>query len=283
MNNIRRISVLAISAVMLLSGCSSSTAASTAAATTDSSASTTTFKVGMECNYAPFNWTTVTAGDTTQKISEVDYCDGYDVVMAEKIADSIGADVEIVKTDWDNLIPALQNGEIDAIIAGMTDTTERETSVDFTTPYYTSQEVVIVRKDGDLTGITDIQDLSGRKVMGQMNTLYDDVIDQIDGVIHATPLESMPATVNSLQQGEVDAVVSELPVAEGIVAANPDLTYVTFEDGHGFEADSSVSIAIAKGNTDLLNKVQTALDSITEDERQQIMADAVTRQPATND
>ena len=165
----------------------------------------------------------------------------------------------------------------------MTDTPEREESVSFTTPYYTSQEVIIVKADSDLTGVTDIQELSGKKVIGQLNTLYDDVIDQIEGVIHATPLESMPATVNSLQQGEVDAVVSELPVAEGIVAANPDLTYVTFEEGHGFVADSSVSIAIAKGNDELLDKVQTALNAITEDQRQSLMADAVTRQPATNE
>ncbi|NCB33864.1 MAG: transporter substrate-binding domain-containing protein [Erysipelotrichia bacterium] len=279
----QKITVCAVSAMMLLAGCGSSAAAGTAESVSTSSASAAAFKVGMECNYAPFNWTTVTAGDTTQKISEVDYCDGYDVVIAEQIAAALGTDVQIVKTDWDNLIPALQNGEIDAIIAGMTDTAKREESVSFTTPYYTSQEVVIVRKDSELTNITDIQELSGKKVLGQLNTLYDSVIDQINGVIHATPLESMPATVNALQHGEVDAVVSELPVAEGIVAANPDLAYVTFQDGHGFVADSSVSIAIAKDNKDLLNKVQAALDAISEDQRQALMAEAVVRQPAANE
>jgi putative lysine transport system substrate-binding protein/putative lysine transport system permease protein len=281
MENKFRFTASMLAAVLVLSGCGG--ASSSAATGTSQASSGKTFKVGMECNYAPFNWTTTTAGDTTQPISSVDYCDGYDVVMSEKIATAMGEEVEIVKTDWDNLIPALQNGEIDAIVAGMTDTPEREDSVSFTTPYYTSQEVIVVRKDSDLTGITDIQQLSGRKVMGQLNTLYDTVIDQINGVIHATPLESVPATINSLQHSEVDAIVTELPVAEGIVAANPDLAYVTFEEGHGFQADSSVSIAIAKDNTDLLKQVQAALDQVTEDQRQQMMADAVKRQPATNE
>jgi len=270
----------------LLCGCSSgqtaaAAATATAASSADASAETKqTLRVGMECNYAPFNWTTVTTNDTTQPISSVDYCDGYDVVMSEKIADALGMNVQIVKTDWDNLIPSLNNGEIDAIIAGMTDTAEREQSVNFTGKYYESQEVIIVKADSDLKNITDIQQLSGKKVMGQLNTIYDDIIDQINGVDHVTPKEDYPSMVYSLQQGEVDAITAELPVAEGIVSANPDLTYVKFESGKGFTADASVSIAVAKNNTDLQNKIDAVLNTISEDERQQMMLDAVNRQPA---
>lgn len=270
----------------LLCGCSSgqtaaAAATATAASSADASAETKqTLRVGMECNYAPFNWTTVTTNDTTQPISSVDYCDGYDVVMSEKIADALGMNVQIVKTDWDNLIPSLNNGEIDAIIAGMTDTAEREQSVNFTGKYYESQEVIIVKADSDLKNITDIQQLSGKKVMGQLNTIYDDIIDQINGVDHVTPKEDYPSMVYSLQQGEVDAITAELPVAEGIVSANPDLTYVKFESGKGFTADASVSIAVAKNNTDLQNKINAVLNTISEDERQQMMLDAVNRQPA---
>ena len=183
----------------LLCGCSSGQTAAaaptaTAASSADASAETKqTLRVGMECNYAPFNWTTVTTNDTTQPISSVDYCDGYDVVMSEKIADALGMNVQIVKTDWDNLIPSLNNGEIDAIIAGMTDTAEREQSVNFTGKYYESQEVIIVKADSDLKNITDIQQLSGKKVMGQLNTIYDDIIDQINGVDHVTPKEDYPS------------------------------------------------------------------------------------------
>jgi len=281
----RRLTVFFASAA-LLCGCSSGQTAAaaptaTAASSADASAETKqTLRVGMECNYAPFNWTTVTTNDTTQPISSVDYCDGYDVVMSEKIADALGMNVQIVKTDWDNLIPSLNNGEIDAIIAGMTDTAEREQSVNFTGKYYESQEVIIVKADSDLKNITDIQQLSGKKVMGQLNTIYDDIIDQINGVDHVTPKEDYPSMVYSLQQGEVDAITAELPVAEGIVSANPDLTYVKFESGKGFTADASVSIAVAKNNTDLQNKIDAVLNTISEDERQQMMLDAVNRQPA---
>ena len=237
----------------------------------------------MECDYAPFNWTQVEDSDTAVAISSVDYADGYDVVIASMIAESLGMEVQIVKTDWDSLIPSLNAGAIDCIIAGMTETPERAESVSFTTPYYESDMVVIVRADSELTGITDIQELSGFKVLGQSNTTYDEIIDQIDGVVHMTPLATYPRMILSLQSGEADAITAELPVANGVVAANPDLAIVRFEQGHGFTVDTSVSIAVAKDNAELLSRIQAALDQISEAQRLEIMEAAVGRQPATND
>ena len=242
-----------------------------------------TLRVGMECNYAPFNWTQVEASDTALPISSVDFCDGYDVQIARMIGEAIGRKVSIVKLDWDSLIPALDNGQIDLVIAGMTDTPERRESVDFTTPYYESQMVVVVRGDSELTSVTDIQQLSGYKVLGQINTTYDEIIDQINGVEHLTPLATYPRMVLSLQSGEADALTAELPVAVGVVSANPDLAIVYFDEGHGFDVDTSVSIAVKKGNTDLLNSVQSALDGIDEDTRLQLMLDATNRQPAVEE
>ena len=273
MNMIKKVSVVALSLV-LLAGCGTPS--------TKNSNDDHKLTVGMECNYAPFNWSTTTANEYTQQISNVDYCDGYDVAIAKKIADSLGMELEIVKYDWDNLIPGLQNNEIDAVIAGMTATEDRKMSVDFTDPYYTSQEVVIVRKDSNLTSITDIQELKGKTVKGQLNTLYDSIIDQIEGVNHGTAMDNYPSLVNDLLNKGCDAITAELPVAEGIVASNPDLTYVTFKEGDGFKADTSVSIAVKKNNTELLDKIQKALNDISEEERQQMMLEAVERQPAVN-
>ncbi len=241
--------------------------------------SANTFVVGMECDYAPFNWST---NDSSKgvAINEVDYADGYDVRIAQRIADALGKELVIKKYDWDSLIVGLNAGDIDAIIAGMTDTPDRRESVDFTTPYYESDMVVIVNKNSDLVNITDIQELSGYKVLGQLNTIYDDCIDQINGVEHMTPLDSYPRMVISLQNGEVDALTAELPVANAITEANSDLTYVTFEKGKGFEADTSVSIAISKENGELLQAVQSALDAISQDERNAIMQSAIADQPA---
>lgn len=238
-------------------------------------------RVGMECDYAPFNWSTVEKSDNAVAISSVDYADGYDVVIASKIAKALGKEVEIVKTTWDGLIPSLNAGQIDCIIAGMTETEERAKEVNFTSPYYESKMVVIVRKNSDLANIKDIQELSGYKVLGQKNTTYDEIIDQINGVDHQTPLDTYPRMILSLQSEEVDALTAELPVARGVVAANPDLTIVEFEEGHGFDVDTSVSIAVSKENTELLNSIQEALSQISEEERQDIMEAAVSRQPAT--
>ena len=240
-------------------------------------------RVGMECDYAPFNWTQIEDSETAVQISSVDYADGYDVVIASMIAEELGRKVEIVKTDWDSLIPSLNAGQIDCIIAGMTETPQRAEEVNFTTPYYESDMVVIVRKDSDLVNISDIQQLAGYNVLGQANTTYDEVIDQIEGVVHMVPLDTYPRMILSLQAGEADAITAELPVANGVVAANPDLAIVMFEEGKGFVVDTSVSIAVAKENTDLLNAIQNALDKISEADRLQIMQDAVSRQPAAGE
>lgn len=279
MNNITRRSTLFALSAVLLAGCGNANSSENATATADANV----LRVGMECNYAPYNWTTTTPTDTSKQITEVDYCDGYDVMMATELAEKTDKEVEIVKLDWDNLILSLQNDQIDAVIAGMTATPDREEEVDFTTPYYISTEVVLVRKDSDLADITSLEELSGRKVVGQMNTLYDTIIDQIPDVDHQPAAETFPAAVQALQAGAVDAVTSELPVAKGVTEANPDLTYIEFEDGKGFsgaEEDAAVSIAVKKGNTDLLNSLQEALDTISDEEREAMMEQAVANQPA---
>ncbi len=283
-----RQSFITLASLLLLAGCSSTGAAGTSgsgAAAAPEADDSSVLRVGMECNYAPFNWTTTEPSETAKQITSVDYCDGYDVVIATRIAEGLGREVEIVKTDWDNLIPALRNGEIDAIVAGMTDTPARRESVDFTTPYYESVEVVIVRKDSDVAGITSLSELSGRKVIGQMGTLYDTIIDQIEGVIHMEAATDFPAAINALQHADVDAVTSELPVAIGVTSANPDLTYVIFDEGKGFaeSEDATVSVAVAKGQDELRSQIQSILDGISDEERDQIMAAATERQPAVNE
>ncbi len=270
-------------ALAVLAGCSSQPAADSSSADASSDSSRPVLRVGMECNYAPFNWTTTTATDETVQISGVDYADGYDVQIARILADQLGMDLQVVKLDWDSLILSLQKDQIDAVIAGMTATEERKEQVDFTTPYYVSEEVVIVRKESDLADIKNVQELAGTKVQGQMNTIYDEIIDQIKGVNHMPAAETFPAAIQALQAGGVDAVTSELPVAIGVVAANPDLAYVRFEAGNGFtdeNGDATVSIAVSKDKPELLAQLQTALDTISEDQRNEMMQAAVERQPA---
>ena len=108
-----------------------------------------TFRVGMECAYAPFNWQQTEADENSVPIDGgVGYAGGYDVEIARRIADGLGRELVIVKLEWDGLIPALQSNMIDAVIAGMSPTAERKMTVSFSDSYYTSNLVVVVRKDG---------------------------------------------------------------------------------------------------------------------------------------
>lgn len=272
----------ALLAAVLLAGCGSDSTASSGTSNSGTESNGGVLRVGMECNYAPFNWSTETSTDTAQPLEGGGYCDGYDVVIAEKMAEATGRTVEVHKLDWDNLILNLNNNQIDAIIAGMTATEERMKQIDFTDPYYESEEVIIVRKDGNYVNATSIQDFSGATVQGQMSTVYDEVIDQIEGVTHAPAATDFPAAIQALQTGAIDGVVSELPVANGVVSANPDLAIVRFASGKGFVADTTVSIGVRKSDTELKDAMNKALAEISTDERNQLMEDAVNRQPAND-
>lgn len=104
-----------------------------------------TFRVGMECNYAPYNWTQAEASDYTVAIEGGGgYADGYDVQIARKIAEGLGKELVIVKTEWDGLPMGVMTGAFDAIIAGMSPTEERKATIDFTDAYYNVQPVVVV-------------------------------------------------------------------------------------------------------------------------------------------
>lgn len=267
-------------AMMILAGCSSASNGSSTAS--NASADSDTFTVGMECNYAPFNWQQVESSDTAVELGGgAGYCDGYDVMISQDIAENLGKKLVVKKINWDGLQPALDSGEIDAIVAGMTANEEREEGIDFTTPYFSSEMVLIVPKGSELESFTDIQQFSGHKVIGQKNTNYDTVIDQIEGVNHVVPKSAYPELVLALQTGEAEAITAELPVAKGICEANPDLTYITFEEGKGFDIDTAVSIGLKNNSRDSeeFNAVQEALDKITQETREEYMQNAVNNAP----
>lgn len=275
--------MILIAAMFLLAGCSSFTSP---IEDLQEEAKNGTLVVGMEANYAPFNWTQVNGSEYAVMLEDGSFADGYDVQVAKRIADALEMHLEIRKMGWDGLEPALQAGVIDVIIAGMTDTEERRQRVDFTTPYYESDMVMIVRKDGDLVDASTLEDFTGKRILGQMNTLYDVVIEQIPDVDHATALEDYPAMIMQINNGLVDGLTAELPVAAGIVATNPALTYVEFEPGKGFDinmTDTSVSIAVNKSNPVLRDNIQSVLDTFTADEKKEMMDSAIERIPAAID
>lgn len=110
------------------------------------------FRIGMECGYEPYNWLEKESERTTGSVpvsgegKEGMYANGYDVQIAQYVANKLGLKLEIYQYEFDSLIPAVQSGTIDGIVAGMSPTSEREKEVDFTTDYYESNLVVIIKK-----------------------------------------------------------------------------------------------------------------------------------------
>lgn len=239
------------------------------------------FRVGMECNYAPYNWTQAEETETSVPIATGGYADGYDVQIAKRIAESLGRELVIVKTEWDGLTLSLTSGKIDAIIAGMSNTPERSVTIDFTDSYYESDLVIVVRGDSPYAGATSLADFAGAAITGQLNTFHYSVIPQIPEVKQQTALETFPAMIVALTSGRVDGYVCERPGALSAVMANPELTFVSFAEGEGFEAsleETSIAVGLAKGS-DLLDPINEALAAISPEEREQIMIDAVANQP----
>ena len=236
--------------------------------------------VGMECGYAPFNWTETNENENTLKISNVSgYADGYDI----QIGKELGIPVEIKKLEWEALLTSITSNDINCIIAGMSYSEERDLTIDFTNNYYTSQMTIVVRNDSTYANATNIQDFSGAKLVSQRATLTDTIIDQINNVVHQPALDSFNVAALAVASGTSDGMTAEFPVAKSIVKANPNLKIVTFDKNNGFtgldENELGVAVGIAQGNKELQDKIYNALAKLSEETRLQMMSDAIDRAP----
>lgn len=241
-------------------------------------------RVGLECAYAPFNWTETEKTDSNVPISNASnmYADGYDVQIAKLIADDLGYELEIQMIEWDGLVIALKSGTIDLIIAGMSPTEERKESISFTNPYYTSTHVLVMKEASQYASAKTFNDLSGATIIGQSNTVYDDLAVQINeknaNAKRATPLESVPLIINAINSDTSNKTITVLeePVAKGIVANQEGYVYIQLEEQFELdEADKVVSIGVRKSDDKLLEKVNESLAKIQEATRQQLMENAV--------
>ena len=240
------------------------------------------FRVGMECAYAPSNWQESAATDTNVPVENVAgaYAEGYDVQIARILADQLGKELVIVKLSWDGLIDALNQWQIDAIIAGMMDTAERRESINFSEPYRETTYGLMVLADSPYLNATSIQDFSGAAVLGQQGTALDDVIEQIEGVDHLSPVGSVPDMISRLQQGTCDAIVINVENAQGYLASNPNFRLVTFDEGSGFTLPAKGScVGLRKSDNELLDQINTILSGIDDDARAAMWQAAVDGQP----
>ena len=242
-----------------------------------------TLRVGMEAAYAPYNWQATEESDTTIPIENVEgaFADGYDVQIAKRIAEELGMEPVAVKMDFGALVDSLNNGTIDIICAGMSVTPERAESADFTDSYIDDEVIIVVKKDSDYADATKLSDFAGASVLGQKDTFYDDLIDEIPDVNHMTPVATVPLVVDAIENGTCDAITFSSMSLPNLLENYPDLMKVELEEGEGFSDPSNPdNAAIAKGNDEMLDRLNEIIAGITEEERLEMWQDCMDRQPA---
>ena len=211
-----------------------------------------------------------------------EYAYGYDVMMAKKLADSMGADLEIHKIEWDGLAPAVVSGKIDAAIAGMSITSKRKETVDFTKPYYYATVVALVKKDSEQAKAQSVADLKGSVATSQLNTIWYDQIDQVPDVKKLPAIDTVPGMIVALTSGKCNLIVTDIPTAKAAAFANPELTVLNFEEGKGFKTsreDVEIGIAVKKGNTELVKAMVAVLEKMTAADFDKMMDEAIKKQP----
>lgn len=243
-------------------------------------------RVGMECGYAPFNWTQTTADNGAVKIKgSQEYAMGYDVMVAKKIAESMGYELEIHKIEWDGLAPAINAGKIDAAIAGMSITAKRKETVDFSSVYYNADIVVLAKKDSPFAAAQKLSDLKGAVATSQQNTVWYDLLQQIPNAKIQPAIDSVPGMIVALTSGKVEIVATDKPTAMAAIHANPGLIILALKDDQSFKVSKEeveMGIAVAKGKSnELLTKINKALATMTEADRNKMMEEAIKKQPLT--
>ena len=288
--------ILSLIMVLSMAACSAPADNQTEAPTNAPTANVTgvedgVLTVGMECAYAPYNWTQMDDSNGAVPISNVPgaYANGYDVMIAKKICEANGWQLEIVSSAWDSLVPAVQSGMIDANIAGQSMTADRMAEVDMAGPYYYATIVCVTTKDSQFASAKSIADLAGGKCTAQSGTIwYDSCLPQIEGAVLQSPAETAPAMIMALETKTVDFICTDMPTAMGAVAKNDDLVILNFSGTDGdfqFASEEeraenvNIGMSVKKGNTTLLDAMNKVLGAMTEEDFNKLMDEAIAVQP----
>ena len=243
---------------MLLTGCGGSKTADSSSDAQDSTTSTSadggTLRMGTNATFPPYEF----VGDDGN-------VQGIDADIAAAIADKLGMKLEITDMEFDSLIPALQSDTIDMALAGMTVTPERQESVDFSDSYAKGVQVIIVKDGSD---IASPDDLEGKSIGVQTGTTGDIYCTDDYGQENVKQFNNGPLAVAALVNGQIDCVVIDQEPAKNYVAANSGLKILDTA-----YADEDYAIAIKKGNTELLDKVNGALKELQDDGTVQSIVD----------
>ena len=247
--------------------------------------------VGMECAYAPYNWTQMDDSNGAVPISNVpgSYANGYDVMIAKRICEAYGWELEIVSSAWESLTPAVQSKTMDANIAGQSMTAERMAEVEMAGPYYYATIVCVTTKDSKYADAKSIADLAGGTCTAQSGTIwYDSCLPQIENANLIAPADTAPAMIMQLETGTVDYVCTDMPTAMGALAKNDNLVILNFSGTDGdfqFASEEeraenvNIGISVLKGNTELKDAIDKVLSALNEEQFNALMDQAIAIQP----
>ena len=286
---------LALTMLLALTACGSSAPAATEAPKTEAPADAPAavltgvedgiLTVGMECAYAPYNWTQMDDSNGAVPIANNPgaYANGYDVMIAKKICEANGWDLEVMAIGWDGLVPALQAGQLDAVIAGQSMTEDRMAQVDMAGPYFYASIVCVTQSDNALASATGISQLSGACTAQTGTIWYDSCLPQIEGAELMPASETAPAMIMAVTSGTVDYICTDMPTAMGACATYDNLTILDFTGSEdNFEVDEgeiNIGISVVKGNTTLLDAMNAVLSQMNVDDFNNIMNEAIGVQP----
>ena len=285
----RRITAIVMAMLMMLSLSTAAFAAEVPSGVEDG-----VLTIAMECAYAPYNWTQSDDSNGAVPIANVpgSYANGYDVMIGQRICAANGWQLEVIQSDWDSLVPGVQTGTFDAVIAGQSMTAERAEQVDFAGPYFYATIVCLTRADSAYANAKSLADLAGGSCTAQIATIwYDTCLPQIKGANVMTAAETAPAMLMALETGMVDFVCTDMPTAQGAVAAYPDMVILDFSGTDGdFQfteqeraENVNIGISMMKGNTVLHEAIDSVLSEMTVEDFNELMAHAIEIQPLSED
>lgn len=292
------ITMTGIMTATMMAGCGSTSSDLAASDTKDFVAETyekDVLRVGMECAYPPFNWTQDSAntpdGSTAVPIYGSDYyAYGYDVAVAQMLAEEMGMELEIHKVEWSSIGISMDAGDYDCIIAGMGRTAEREMSYSFTEPYYYRDNCIVVKKGGAYEDVKTLSELAGTgcTVTTQLGTGWVPLLDQIEGAETGANYETTSECFMAISNGTADVCIVDLPTAQSALLTNDDLVIITFDESDTFIGDDdmvNVCIATRKNDTELRDSIQAAMDTIGWNDKEkmdELMSKVIGQQPAAN-
>ena len=195
-----------------------------------------------------------------------------------------GYDLQIVKLDWDSLVPAVLSGTVDCAIAGQSITSDRLQMVDFTSPYYYASIICLVNAGSKYENAQGVQDLAGASCTSQLGTIWYDVcLPQIPDANILPAQESAPAMLVALNSGRVDVVCTDMPTGQAALVAYPNMRLLDFagsgDDFQVSEEEINIGISVRKGNTELLDAMNSVLDTLTVEDFNRMMDEAISVQP----